>query len=356
MAHDDLNRLVGRLNLLLFCFLAAATLSALIPLVWHDKLYFDGLTIIRERPRLEWLGNSYGAAAYVLHPLLRGLAALGIRLDDYGLRYSDDLLLTNLAFGASFFAGIATFTMRWRLRATPANMTVFFALVVLLSPFFFCISKELIPFAVMAASLGTYRAGVLGLRGCAWAYAAAMAVCGLYFRIYYLAYALIFLYNFALWRRQRWWIAGLIGMGGALLLCYHRLPLALLDQGRAGYLEGVSASRIEYYFDDGQAWGFLGNRIVTFGTMLLPLNLLPVSLAYTPFVVLQAYLTACLWRAWRRPQCAVRSLAASAVLGFTMVSALFEPDFGSYFRHKVGIMLFLLLLAVEFDWRRERQP
>jgi hypothetical protein len=41
-------------------------------------------------------------------------------------------------------------------------------------------------------------------------------------------------------------------------------------------------------------------------------------------------------------------MAAAAVLGFTIVGALFEPDFGSYFRHKVNVLPFLLLLVVDF--------
>ena len=218
MAADGLQRLVARLNLLLCCFLAGAAIAALIPLLWHDKLYIDGLTIIRTPPRLQWFGNSYGAAAYLLHPLLQLLAALGIRLDDYGLRHSDDLVLANLAFGSLFLAGIASFALRWRLCTDTWNMALCFVLVTLLSPFLFCISKELIPFAVMCAALGLYRCGVLGLRGCALAYAAAMALCGLYFRVYYLAYAALFLYNFALWRHRRLWLAGCVAMGLMLLL------------------------------------------------------------------------------------------------------------------------------------------
>ena len=112
----------------------------------------------------------------------------------------------------------------------------------------------------------------------------------------------------------------------------------------------MSASRIEYYFDDGQALGFLANRSLTLGMLLLPLNLLLVSPAYAPFVALQIFLTARLWRAWRHPASSTQVLAASAVLGLTMVSALFEPDFGSYFRHKVGILLFMLLLVLRFEW------
>ncbi|MGO4702080.1 hypothetical protein [Dyella sp. 2RAB6] len=354
MAADELNRLVARLNLLLFCFLASAALSALLPLVWHDKLFIDGLTIIRSQPRLEWFGNSYGAAAYLLHPLLRMLAALGVRLDDYGLGYTDDLVLANMVFGVMFLAGIASFALRWRLRADAGNMALFFVFVTLLSPFFFCISKELIPFAIMCAAVGLYRCGMLGVRGCALAYAAAMALCGLYFRVYYLAYAAIFLYNFALWRHRGLWIAGCLAMALLLILFHQRLPLDLLTQGRAGYLEGVSASRIEYYFDDGQALGFVANRTLTFGMLLLPLNLLLVSPAYAPFIALQILLTARLWRVWRHPCSSMQALAASAVLSFSMVAALFEPDFGSYFRHKVGILLFMLMLVVRFEWHRDK--
>jgi hypothetical protein len=350
MGLEARQALAFRIALLLLCALAAGVFSALIPLLWHDKLYIDGLTILRTQPRMEWFGSSYGSAAYLLSPLLGLLRALGVRLDDYGLQYSEDLLIANGLFGLLFLLGIASFALRWRLRTEAGNAVVFTAFVVLFAPFYFCITKEVVPFAMAAAALWGYRAGLLGVRGAAWSYALLLVGCGMFFRTYYLAYAALFVLNLWGWRRQGWLLAGYLAGAALLVLLHDRLPLDLLAKGRAAYLENVAASRIPYYFDDVGAFGFLANRVVTLAMLLLPLNLLAVSLSYAPFVAIQLLLSWRTWRALRRPTGAMHAMAGAAVLAFTAVSALYEPDFGSYFRHKVGILLFMLILVADFEW------
>lgn len=350
MRIEQRQAFVFRLALLLLCALAAGVFSALIPLLWHDKLYIDGLTILRTPPRMEWLGSSYGSAAYLLAPLLDLLRLLGVRLDDYGLYYGDDLLIANGLFGLVFLLGIAWFAWRWRLRADARNATAFATFVVLFAPFYFCITKEVVPFAMTVAALWSYRAGLFGVKGAAWLYALLLVGCGVFFRLYYLAYAALFLFNLWGWRRRRWLLAGYLAGAVLLVLLHDRLPLDLLAKGRASYLENVAASRIPYYFDDAGAVGFLANRVTTLVMLLLPLNLLAVSLTYAPFVLAQLFLSWRTWLALRRPASPVHAMAGAAVLAFTVVSALYEPDFGSYFRHKVGVMLFMLILVVDLDW------
>lgn len=354
MEIERRNALAARVVMLLLCAGAAAVFAALIPLLWHDKLYIDGLTIIQTPPRLEWFGSSFGSSALLLAPLLYALRAMGVQLDDYGLRYGDDLLIANGLFGALFFLGISLFALRWRVRVDLRNAVLFAAFVVLFAPFFFCITKEIVPFAMTSVALMAFRSGGLGVTGTAWFYAALLALCGVFFRMYYLAYAVLLLYNLWLWRRPRWLIAGYLA-GALLIVALHaHLPLDLLNKGRATYLENVAASRIEYYFDDGSGIGFLANRALTFAMLLLPVNLLAVSVSYAPFVMLQIFLTWKMVEVLRCPRSAVRVLAGAAVLAFTMVSALYEPDFGSYFRHKVGVLLFMLILVLDVEWRPRR--
>ena len=340
-----------RIVLLVSCSVAAAGFAAAIPWLWHDKLYIDGLTIVQAYPELKPFGSSFAASAYLLSPILDAMRAMGLALDSYGLLINDDLFIINCLFGGMFLLGIGLFALGWRLRADTPSTVSFFAFVVLFAPFYFCITKEWIPFAMTFVALLGYRCGVTGIRGTLAFYAIALLVCGLFFRTYYMACAVLMVFNMALWRRRRWLLAGYLVSAVLLVFMHDSLPLELINKGRASYLQNVSASRIEYYFDDGSGMGFLANRALTLGMLLLPVNLLAVSLSYVPFVVVQVYLTIKMAGELLRPRSDIRTMAAAAILSFTSVSALYEPDFGSYFRHKVGVMLFMLLLVTEYDWR-----
>jgi hypothetical protein len=354
MSAAGRNALATRIVLLMVSFAASSVLSALLPLLWHDKLYIDGLTIVRAAPAMEPFGSSYASTAFMLRPVFAFVGAMGIRLQDYGLLYDTDLLIVNGVFGSFFFLGIAIMVMHWKLRVDARNLARFAFTVVLLSPFFFCITKELVLFALTVGILAAHYAGWFGRRAMIAVYVLAVMLCGVYFRIYYMAFAGLMVLHLMLWRRRTWLLLVYVLAAVALVALHDKLPLDLLNKGRAVYLEASSASRIHYYFDDGSGMGFLANRTVTLCMLLVPVNLLSISASYAPFVLMQCWITWKVLRQFMRPQGADKRMAASAVLAFTMVSALFEPDFGSYFRHKVNVLPFMLLLVADFErmpWR-----
>ena len=357
MVDASARALAGRVLVLLMCFVASMAFAAVIPLLWHDKLYVDGLTILRTQGALEPFGSSFASTAYLLSPVLDGMRSLGIDLDGYGVAYTDDLLLANGIFGGLFYVGMAVLVLQWRLRVDYRNVLVFAACVVLLAPFYFNITKELVLFVPTLFALALFRAGVLSFRGLLVLCVIILVVCGIYFRIYYLAFAVLLPVQWLLLKRGKALLALYLVAALMVVLFHDHLPLDLIRKGRALYLEGVSASRIVYPFDDAGGIGFLLNRAITFGWMLAPLNLLLISPTYAPFVLFQMYL---MWRmiaAFRQPEKNVQSFAACAVLAFTMVSALFEPDYGSYFRHKISVLPFILLLIADFQWdRTEKEP
>ena len=354
MNAESRNALATRTVLLLLCFAASAIFAALIPLLWHDKLYIDGLTIVHTPPLLEAFGSSFESSAFFLNPILDLLRGMGVGLDNYGLLYDNDLLIVNNTFGALFCIGIAILAVRWRIQVNLKNILIFSVFVVLFAPFYFCITKELVLFAATLVVLSCYRAGWFGLSTMVTFYVILLILCGIYFRVYYLAFAILLVFNFLFWRKRKWLSFFYVIAAVMLVVLHDHLPLDLLNKGRATYLENVSASRIEYYFDDGSGAGFLANRALTFCMLLLPINLLAVSVSYAPFIVAQAFLSLKMLRQLMRPGRDISVLAASAVMAFTMVAALFEPDFGSYFRHKVGILLFMLLLIADFEWCKQR--
>ncbi|GLQ97896.1 hypothetical protein [Dyella mobilis] len=342
------NALATRIVLLCLCFLSACIMAGLKPI---PLLYVDGISILQTKLALTAFGSSYEASAYLLSPLFDVLRTFGVRLDGYGQVFDDDQFIVNVLFGGMFFLGVAVVAMSLRVRSNLVNVVSFGFFLLALSPFFFCISKELVPAWVAVVALTTHRLGWLGRRGMFAFYVGLILLCGFYFRIYYLCFAGLLWLNWTMdGRRKNLLLFYLLG-AGALVVLYDKLPLDLINKGRASYLEGVSNSRIRYLFPDNNGIGFVSNRVLTLLQLLLPVSLLAISPSYLPYVVLQCLLTWMTLRQLRYPSRDLRSMAAHVLLAFTIVGALFEPDFGSYFRHKIGVLPFLLLVVADFEWK-----
>jgi hypothetical protein len=347
------NALAMRIVLLCACFLLAAAMAAFMPI---PLLYVDGVRMLQATPALSVFGGSFEASAYLFGPLFDVLRNAGVRLDTYGHVFNDDQLIVNVVFGGLFFSGVMLQVIGWRLCTDARNIASFVFFTLALSPFFFCISKELVPAWLAVMVLMMYRYGLLSVRGMMLAYIALVAVCGLYFRVYYLLFALLLWLNWTLiGHRKTLLLLYLLG-AVALVVLYSKLPLDLINKGRADYLDGVSNSRIQYLLPDDNGVGFVGNRCITLLQLLFPISLLSVGLSYLPYVIMQCLLTWLMFKRLMDPQGGMRTLAAHVVLAFTIVGALFEPDFGSYFRHKVGVLPFLLLIVARFEWIDRRPP
>ena len=342
------NRLAANLVLVLIACVAALLVSAITPLVWHDKFYIDGLTILSTVPSFEPFGGSYAASALLLKPWFAVARAVGGDLTTYGLQYGYGLIATNIVFGSSFLATFMWFTLRFEPLATWRNYAAVLMVMVLLAPFYFAITKELVlflsstlPFIVWSRSAEKLKTGLF-------VYFVSLLFLGIYFRSYYALYGVVLLVNLVALRRPA---VALAVYGIALLVVFatfSKLPWDLLLKGRAEYLEGISASRIEYYFSDGSFIGFVGNRVLTFLSMMFPVNLAMRSPAYMPFIALQLWLSIGIIGNIRRRAAGIVGISTHVVLAFTIVQALFEPDYGSYFRHKVGLILFILVILCKF--------
>lgn len=341
-------RLVATLLMTFWVALLSMAFASIVPLIWHEKFYIDGLTIINSQPGFDAFGSSFSSSALLLRPWISLAEALGCHVSTYGSKYGYDLLITNAVFGLTFLAVFAWFAIRYAPIFSWANVATLIAAMALLAPFYFCVTKELITFLASLVPLAIWsrwpRREGLGLA----CYVASMAFLGVYFRAYYLLFAVVLCVNLIALRRAR---TGVLVYGVVLLLVwllFKRLPWELLAKGRADYLVGVTASRIEYYFSDGGIVGFLGNRALAFVSMMFPLNLAARSPAYLPFVALQVWLSVKLIANLKARVGGVAGFSTHAVLAFTMVQALFEPDYGSYFRHRVGLLLFILLVLCRF--------
>lgn len=329
--------------------LAAMAFSAIVPMMWHEKFYIDGLTIIQSTPSFQAFNSSFNSAAFLLQPWIAAAKLLGGQVNNYGSQYNFDLIVTNGVFGVTTLLIFAWFALRYQPVISFNNLVALAMAMVLLAPFYFCVTKELITLigSVIPLAIWSRRPDRTGM-GLA-IYVISMAFLGVYFRAYYLLYAVVLCVNLLSMRRLS---TTLIIYGGALLviwILFKRLPWDLLTKGRADYLEGVSASRIEYYLSDDGFIGFIGNRALAFLTMLFPVNLMFRSPAYTPFVFLQIWISIRMFVLLKGKATGLVAFANHAILAFTMVQALFEPDYGSYFRHRVGLLLFILIVLCRFS-------
>jgi hypothetical protein len=338
---------VQRILLVLGIFYASLAFVVIVPFVWKAEFYVDGQRIVATKPELSTHSTSFEAAAWFLGPLLRFLEMLGVDLTTYGSRFDSDAVVTNATFGVLCVASVGLVMLAYRVPERLGwDALVVAGVLVLLSPFAFVISKEVVALVLSAALL-------VAARGLRWS-VTALAVCWIvllvllafYFRAYYLIAAVIIAFSVLVCRRSVTLLAGLYACFFLYLFVgYSTLPIELFSQGRADYLANVTDSRIEYYFDDSSPLFFAVNRAITFVMLNVPVTLPIRSPAYLPFALMQLVVTYRVVRVlWKERGDRMLLLCAHVVLAFTAVSALYEPDYGSYFRHKIGILAFMVLL------------
>ena len=110
-------------------------------------------------------------------------------------------------------------------------------------------------------------------------------------------------------------------------------------------LDGIDANTIilELFGDNTSFDKFILNYLMTFIRLLFPLELLTKGIKYIPFVVYQLLITSSLVKF--RNNIGNDSITWIIITAsFFMVSAIFEPDFGSFIRHESTMFLIFLHL------------
>jgi len=99
--------------------------------------------------------------------------------------------------------------------------------------------------------------------------------------------------------------------------------------------------------------GFLGNYISAAIRMMFPAELC-ASAGDIPFAVFQTLLTVLLFSAFLKSRkVSARTSVYSLIIAFLLMSFVFEPDFGSWFRHESAAFP-LLWLGIGFDQKTSR--
>jgi hypothetical protein len=299
------------------------------PQLWHSKFYLDGQTLLAATPAMELFAGSYRASAWLFWPVFQLAGYLGLDLSLYSSRFDRAWFVMNLLWALPFLAMIWEVVRRMGARAGPSDIFVLFCALVLYAPFYGSINKDIVPALMMFAVTAALAAGRLGTA--LTVFVVLVLAYGLVVRVYFLLFGTVFVLAYFLVDSRTKMMVALFAGTMVVVLSFPYIPRALIDIGRAEYLEDVASTRINYSFDDYTAGGFALNRIVAVVRVAFPVELLLKSPVYAPFVLFRCYVTLLMLKAI--DQVGGMRMAACVILAFTVTQAVFEPDFGSAFRH-----------------------
>lgn len=314
------------------------------PYMNHTKFYDDSYRIIHAQSQFSIGIGSYDATSYVLRPLHDFLNWTGLDVNGYSRTINEDFFVINLIYMIIFFV---PFFMVWHRYKPDLSVLVTYSLAVMLviySPYYGVPNKEIIPFLFSYFSLMAYYRGQE--RKSIFLLVALMTGYGMVFRQYYYIFVAVFLIHLMFKERKKWLVLSYVCGIAALYLVFDKSFFQLVFWGRPADIEQITNTWIKYKFYDHEFWGFVANRIMEFIRLNVPIELLKISPKYLPHVLFQLMITWCMFKAFKKRKEIEKITYVSAVVvyAFTVAQSFFEPDFGSYFRHKVAIFPFIYML------------
>lgn len=120
-------------------------------------------------------------------------------------------------------------------------------------------------------------------------------------------------------------------------------------------LDGIDANTIiiEYFGDNTSFDKFILNYLTVFLRLLFPIELITKGIKYMPFIIYQLLITFNLLNLKKNIN-KENVTWLIVIASFFMVSAIFEPDFGSFIRHESTMFLiFLHMLMLSSNYKEE---
>lgn len=320
--------------------------------LFHYKFFQDTVVIFATEPSyLE--GGSFSSARFLLEPYLFLLELLGVRLDNYGLYEGVDFNVTNIYFLAInsfiFWTALRIYDIKPRRIWTFLFCALIFLLYV---PYIGVPGKET---NTLLLGIVLYL-GTVNQRKFNWKTLLSGALLIIYAaggRYYYIPFFLIYMSAIALDRKLLPKIAVAAIVAGYFMTL--NPDIRLIIQYARPDLTGESNSFIPFPFEDDSHILFLFNRIYLLGQLLVP-TLLASNILYWPYLIFGVFTTYLLLKGWGRKSETVEYRCAMAILAFFIVQALFEPDFGSIFRHRAFIIPFIISMGARLSFFRPSEP
>ena len=191
-----------------------------------------------------------------------------------------------------------------------------------------------------------------------------------YFRMYWLLAGMLTLAFIVSRRRIRRSSLLALAMFASYLLLfvgYHVITGEFLTDVRAHLTAGrdidlFSDSLFANFFVNGDLYDDIANALFALGRLIMPVGLIGTGklqhLAFAVWEALNVGVFVVLFaRVWRRRETDARTeFAAAWVLAFTLIQAIFEPDYGSFLRHQTALLPAFAMLALNAFWSREGRP
>lgn len=332
-------------------FFAFAYIIVLIDL-FHYKFFQDTVVMFGTEPSyLE--GGSFASARFLLEPYLFILTIFGIRLENYGLYKGVDFNIINIYFlvinSFIFWLALGVYKIPFRHIWTFVLCTLIFLLYV---PYIGVPGKEtntlllgvVLYWGVVHQKKFNWR--VLFCGALVMAYAAGG-------RYYYIPFLIMYILAISVDKKLLPVIV-VAAMVGVFFVTLSPEVRSMIQFARPD-LTDESNSFIPLPFEDSSHILFLSNRFYLFGQLLVP-TLLASNVLYWPYLIFGIFTTYLLLKGAFYKSETVEYRCAMAILAFIIVQALFEPDFGSIFRHRAFIIPFIVSLGVRLLFFRLKKP
>lgn len=307
--------------------------------IFHYKFFQDTIVIFESNPI--FFGNgSFDSARFLLAPYISILGFFGVELENYQ-RYSGiDFHFTNIFFciinSLIYFIGV--FSLRQK--TNDFGKLIFIIIYILYVPYIGVPGKE-----TNTLILGYLLFYMLAKNGGASYFVPIIGIIALYAaggRYYYFLFIASFIFLSRI-DKSNYWILAIMGLlVFSAISSFEEVRLAV--QFARPDLSEMSNSFISLPFDDIEYTGFLLNRIYLFILLMIPIEMLQNSL-YIPYFILGIGTTYLICYGIKFKGNSIENNCAVAILSFIISQALFEPDFGSIFRHRTFILPFILYLA-----------
>jgi len=343
-----------QINSLLWLFIlycGSIGFAYLVPHILHGKFYIDSYSIIHSPSAIGIGVGSYPSTKFLLSPILAFLELLGADVEQYSLRYDLDFMLVNTVF---IFLFLATFTVTFLSKPMKWNVIGIFTLfmmIVIYAPYYGVPNKEVIPYFItflFVLKVVRNETRNIPIQTVLLIYSLLICIYSVYGRFYYLIFVILFLTHWFFRKSYpKILLVYFLGCLGVLLV-FDKSFFSIIYYARPSTIIDITNTWIHYYFPDDQYIGFMLNRGTELFRLLFPFELLLSSPEYLPFVFFQLMTTYLVFLYIVKRKYNITYISAIGVLAFTISQAVFEPDFGSYFRHKIFIFPFLYILFYQF--------
>ncbi|WP_226581116.1 hypothetical protein [Halobacillus litoralis] len=335
-------------SILFFMLLSLGGLAFMFinPYINHHKFYIDSYTLMNSTPSLD--AGSFESSNLLTLPITNFIKTMGVDVSRYAFSIDAPFHFTNIVY---YFLFMLPIGLMWKFKPVKINLVTLIplsVLFILFASFYAVPTKEIIPFYI--SMICVYL--LIGRKHKTFLFIIILmfTIYGFVIgRYYFVLFMGIFTLHLLAKGNRKVIIIGYCSLLTIALFLFDTPAFQLLYKARATSIISITDSWIHLWFNDSSFIGFISNRITIFIRLLFPFNLL-TSFKYLPFVIFQLIVTLLMFKGLKLRKTNFEVyICALVVWAFTIAQGIFEPDYGSYFRHKLTCFPFIYLLIYSYS-------